>query len=892
MKTVLSKYLVVLSVVLLVAVSLLAGCKGSTGSPGLTAGTLTGIVSSATGSAALAGVAVTTAPDGGKTTTDSSGAYTLLLPAGTYTVTFSLANYTQGSATANVVVGLTTPLNVTMGEAKTGAPTVTIAASGQDVGYGSSFTVTANATDPNGDKVTYSWTGATGTDTTATGATVSLATALAGSAAPASDPGGYITAYTQESRLGVLPINSDTRGAKTVTVKADDGRGQSTSASVTVYATGLQPGIKTVAVGVPVYLNSGSNSTTNTWTVTPPAGSAVAATLPAGRNPFFVPDVVGKYTVATSVSATPIDIYAGKWIGVISGGSYVTKVVSGKTYTNYPQVSTDAACAVCHNDVAAADEFTPWKATGHANFFATGIEGITSNSGTCTPCHLVGYDTSAAAKNDGFDDMAAAEGFAYKKGVGAWLNMLTNYPQTARRANIQCEDCHGPQDTGASGAHGTTVFTKDTSSTTYRIGFGAEVCAQCHASGTGHHIYSEWQKSGHANMQLAIDEGTSASCGRCHSAQGYTVYLSRMTGSGIFGSLTGLVNWDLSTVQPQTCVACHDPHDDSNPNQLRVYDATPLLPAGFSVTGYGKGALCVTCHNTRNGAKQGSSTATYLHEDRQPTSDGLLDYAPGTPSYSAPHTASQGDVIAGHNAYFMGYGALPMPSRHTVVGDVCVGCHMALNPVTHLSHGSVAPNAHVMTINSADKATVCANCHSSSVTGDALVAGVEAQLANINAQMGKNLISKLTNTVVTVIAYDPVTDLYSGATGTTAQVPITLDLTTGTNSISSASLVEAHGQIGFTVTLVSAVSITWNDAAHTNTLVNSFEFQLGTLKNQAGTATIFLPTGSSSSCMARAAWNYFLAEGDGSFGIHNPSFVQGMLNNTYATIRNTGTCTQ
>ena len=53
---------------------------------------------------------------------------------------------------------------------------------------------------------------------------------------------------------------------------------------------------------------------------------------------------------------------------------------------------------------------------------------------------------------------------------------------------------------------------------------------------------------------------------------------------------------------------------------------TPLLPAGFQANGVGRGALCITCHNSRNG---GSGTTVGLHEDGDPIF--------GNPS--SPHTA-------------------------------------------------------------------------------------------------------------------------------------------------------------------------------------------------------------------------------------------------------------
>jgi len=447
----------VLSAVVLVAISLVSGCSSnSSSSPATaTAGGISGVVTASTGTA-LPGVTVSTSPAAGTTTTDANGNYSLSLPGGSYTLTFTAPNYTSGSAAANVAIGITTPLNVTMAEAASGYPTVAVTASGQNVGFNTSFGATATATSPNGYAMSYTWSGATAgaPATAATGTTVSLTTALAGTAASPTDPGSYVSAYTQDSRFGILPLNADTRGAKSVSVTANDNHGGKTTASVTVYAAGVQPGVKAVALGVPVYMNSGiANDTTSTWTVQGPLSSPTYSTttsLSTGRNPFFTPDTVGAYVVSkTSAPAASMTIYAGTFAGAISGGSYATKTfsitdpkagmwfdttntaywasgASSATYTNWPVVTPDSGCLGCHDvssgtsfsSTAAPDKFTPWKGTAHATFFARGLEGITSNSSSCTTCHTVGSDLATSANNGGYDDMVAATGFVYTKGVG------------------------------------------------------------------------------------------------------------------------------------------------------------------------------------------------------------------------------------------------------------------------------------------------------------------------------------------------------------------------------------------------------------------------------------------------------------------------------------------
>ena len=923
-----SKYLSV-AVFILLAVSILYGCSGDTGPAGPaapTTGTISGTVTTSTG-APVSGITVSafsgiiaskaasdasenyrlanalqaSATPAATATTDNSGNYTMSsVPAGTYTITFSdpAGKFTIGSINNVVVVpGATITANAGMGsstpvsEAPAGQPTVTVAASGDEVGYGNTVDLTASATSPlPGATLTFTWSGATaGSDPTKATATMpTLAKAFGGIAAPSNDPGGYVSAQPIENRFGILPITADTRGAASPKVTVSDGLGGTVSVTTALNAAGVQAGVKSVSVGIPVYLNSG-HADPNSWTLSvKPAGSAATLNDATKRHAWFRPDVAGAYTVTEGTNSMVIS--AGKYVGAIDGGSATTKTVTDEevgmwataagTYTNWPVVKPADNCTVCHSIPAIApDMFTPWAKTAHATFFARGLENITSNSNTCLTCHTAGYDTApAAAANDGFYAQMTKEKFVYKKATGAWTAMWTAAPETARRSNIQCENCHGPQ----SDAHKTGKTTKD------RISLSAEVCATCHASGTGHHFYSEWLKLdpdtgyGHSNLPTAIAEGMSASCARCHAAEGYMVYLDQIN-SGNIGSLpSAAITWNASNVHAITCSACHDPHDATNPNQLRVFDKTPLLPAGFSVSGLGKGAICTTCHNSRNAAQSGSTTKTFLHEDGE-------SYNSGNPTgFSAPHQACQTDVFMGRNAYFMGT-SLPQVSKHANVEDSCVGCHLALNPQTHLSHGAAAVSGHVMYIRDQDKATLCANCHGST-TGEGLVAGIENQIAALAAKMVSSLQNKLGTATtaapfyMTVYPTDNNGEILTDSKGnevSTAKAALKFD---GTNPVKSATVVEPHGQIGFLVTLTNPVTMSITTAGGTaNYTFSKFEVQLGAIFTKATPASSPADTDTAyklSGNMVRAGWNYFLIEGDSSKGIHNPSFAQAVLNAT------------
>lgn len=145
------------------------------------------------------------------------------------------------------------------------------------------------------------------------------------------------------------------------------------------------------------------------------------------------------------------------------------------------------------------------------------------------------------------------------------------------------------------------------------------------------------------------------------------------------------------TVQPQTCAVCHDTHQlgttSGEPNDaiLRIEGDTPMLPAGFQAVGVGRGALCMVCHNTRNGAH--NDVATTKADDR------------------APHTAAQADVLMGQNAYFVEMG---QRSKHSFIADTCTNCHMELTPPPAAYSYNLAGTNHSFEAS----LDVCSQCHS------------------------------------------------------------------------------------------------------------------------------------------------------------------------------------
>ncbi len=773
-----------------------------------------------------------------------------------------------------------------------------------------------------------------------------------------------------DNRFGVLPVTADTRGTISPKLVVTDSLGGTVTATMpaaALYAAGVATGVKDVALFQPVYVISG-HAGPYAWTLTAPAGSKAALSSATAQNPFFVPDVKGAYTVKEG--ANTMVIYAGTYVGVIANGSsaaaYTTKTfnlnnpddadksgmwydttvtaywpagATSATYKNWPVVVPDSACTTCHsnnvvvNGLTAPDKFTPWALTAHATFFARGIDGITGNSGSCLTCHTVGYDVSKIAANGGFDDVAAANNWIYpaNRVSGNWGSLFTtaSTQAVARLSNIQCENCHGPQDTGSASAHisglagGTSGAVGGT-----RVTYSSEDCAVCHASGTGHHNYSEWLASknpglpgplvtitaagstvgttttfsvatvagnagsGHSKIaQLDITgqsghaQSTSTSCSRCHTAEGFAAYAKQLmqyksqsqvpsTSGQLQNAYVPLsvkadnvtVVWTKDNAHSQTCNACHDPHDDSNPNQLRLYDSIPMTIVGAGVTGMGKGAICMACHNSRNGVACDAAHApgpngvcltgsvqsgpTFLHEDEDAVAKTYLD---------TPHDNTQAEVLLGRDAFFMA-GTLPMLSKHANVKDSCVGCHMTLNPAMHLSHGAPAGSGHQFYINDGDRPDLCANCHGTGtgdkVTGQGVVANVQNQFAQLAAAMGPAMMAQL-----------PAGTIYVGSTHVAVPVASVATVTFD-NTASTPSLLTKGG--GSTFYFYNAAG----------TLISSGGLTAIT-SDAAGLVPVFGPN----SKFKKAVWNYQLIGKDYSYGIHNPTFATTVLDKTTTAIK-------
>lgn len=406
-------------------------------------------------------------------------------------------------------------------------------------------------------------------------------------------------------------------------------------------------GFYNVGLGQPMYLEVQVPVTAVVsgveWTLTSrPAGSAASlAASPLGPevpvyNPgdravnkvvsrrVLVPDVLGQYQLDVTIVTATGTVQVSK---VVTGAEFAAVGEPGLEFNDPPQ------CALCHSD-----KVLTWQGTAHATAMTRQIDGHGSSGFAqhCLKCHNLGYDPTTGAVNGGFDDVATAVGWTFPPALtnGNWAAMPAALKEVS---NVQCENCHGAGSQHSRSGGNPAFITLSTSSGD---------CGQCHEAPPYHSKNIQWNESRHAVATRYPTGESRSACVRCHSGVGFIDFAD------------GLPQNQLRTdYEAVVCATCHDPHDATNPHQLRQIPGV-TLQNGFVVTGGGSGRICMNCHTSRRNG------ATYP------------DTTPGSGSFG-PHHGPQTDMLAGKNAYEYGR-VLPSSAHMSAVQNSCTTCHMQM----------------------------------------------------------------------------------------------------------------------------------------------------------------------------------------------------------------------
>jgi predicted CXXCH cytochrome family protein len=379
-------------------------------------------------------------------------------------------------------------------------------------------------------------------------------------------------------------------------------------------------GLPNVAKGDKVYLRSAGvislNSGATKWasasfsfTDKPSASTATFERIDDVTY-FFIPDEEGTYVVemdseddAGQSGTATVTVNVGKYVGI--GG------IVGSS-------ATPPECRVCHSAKAAE-----WEGTMHARAIMP-IDYSSNFAAYCLPCHTTG-SPNADAEGDGWAHRARVLGWTFPSVIqaGNWDDIKANFPELAKMANVQCESCHGP-----SGSHGLTGNKADNRTA---ISYTAYQCRQCHDAPDHHPEFQEYDNAAHStsmtsglnteSMNRGNATNTMSDCARCHTANGHVeVHIK----GAQFSSAP------YANPAAVTCIACHDPHANNNPAQLRK-------PVNES---------CIDCHSIRPSG------------------------------HSGLHSSHQGPMIKGEGgAELPGY--TYRSSAHSAIDSRCVQCHMA-----------------------------------------------------------------------------------------------------------------------------------------------------------------------------------------------------------------------
>lgn len=285
-------------------------------------------------------------------------------------------------------------------------------------------------------------------------------------------------------------------------------------------------------------------------------------------------------------------------------------------------------------------------------------------------------------------------------------------------------------------------------------------------------IKKEWEGSAHNNgvmgektlreATVEVRQAGAAHCARCHSEQGFLAWLEQLK-KGNPGNLVGpdgkpatveyLKSLGLTQeqVRPITCKACHDEDGD-----LRLANDTPMLPSGFKATAVGNAALCITCHNSRNGR--------------------IVWNAEDAGRYTYPHASSQGDVLLGKNAYFVD-DTREWPNPHAFfTGSACSTCHMSLaGKGDYSSHTFKVPEG------------LCASCHGTKYTEEMVQENTLHLLSLVRTQVNARVLA-VRDRIKTVRAWNPETGQFTPNVAVKAPVY-------------RVDLLSIAGQIAFKMTL-------------------------------------------------------------------------------------------
>ncbi|MBI2892217.1 MAG: carboxypeptidase regulatory-like domain-containing protein [Deltaproteobacteria bacterium] len=630
-----------------------AGCEQP---PAQLEGRIHGTVIDARDESPVDGASVTADPGGTGATADEDGAFVLDLPAGRYSLVASKPGRRSSEPVELVIArGDTADVVLTIPDLPDEL-TVRMPIGVVPAGYDELVTLEAEAVDPEGDSLTYTWRQLRGPDITPS---------FEGQGTPA------LTLRTlsieevvrPEGRFGPMPISAFGQGEYGIELEVSDGEHTAT-AQAAIRSGSPSGGWPRLAFGIDAYFDCGGIATPRfrIESATPcipedPDGGPPTDCTPVELfdadtcTPRLRGHYYGSFELVEQTSGRQVHYLVGRWFGVNDANSSCVR----------PE---------CH--LIAGEK---WERTRHASVFTRAIDGeLGPDYGpACARCHTLGND--AAGRNAGFDDVSFESGWRWPERFepGNWDAVPDEVKDLA---NVQCSNCHAPG-----------MFWK---------GYGVGVCAQCHDAPPTYTKVAEWRASPMSRFVRSLAEDDPAlrkGCTRCHSAQGAVAAWRAEHGSAtarpdalIDRTIPNLDETidapSVDEVQPITCVACHDVKSDL-PRMLRVRGVEHIPSMGTTPIDAGASAVCLRCHNSQVDPTDPETMARRL----------------------APMQGAQSDVFYGSGAT-EARDELP---QHASVA-VCTDCHMKA-PAAGLEGAAGGHTFLVRARGGRANLAACSGCH-------------------------------------------------------------------------------------------------------------------------------------------------------------------------------------
>ena len=224
-----------------------------------------------------------------------------------------------------------------------------------------------------------------------------------------------------------------------------------------------------------------------------------------------------------------------------------------------------------------------------------------------------------------------------------------------------------------------------------------ETCKLCHNPEKVDLVVEQFEFSKHMYGEAAFEEAGRASCGACHSSQGFRYVVENNIPATFTLGTSGTYTNDYSATAATAygefgCFTCHSSlhttYTEADLPALTTTAAVPLTMWGGTKTvnltaDGGSGNLCVKCHQPRP-ITTGTTSASkgnvldYANLVTNPTDTFYRNYSSSNlvsvGFRTGPHYGTVGAIYAGVGGVEFGTGYANSP--HTTVAS-CIDCHMA-----------------------------------------------------------------------------------------------------------------------------------------------------------------------------------------------------------------------